>query len=93
MKIFLRKMYCGSTGLQPASLRPKFVEFAAMRLDTRTLMVLSCLWPVMNAGFLFVGLAMIMKEVKGTRAVLSAILAISVRRVSLSFHFVSFELY
>lgn len=43
-----------------------------------------CLWRVMCVDSRFVVLVMTMKEVKGTSAVLSATLAISVKRVSLS---------
>ena len=50
-----------------------------------------CLWRVMCVDSRFVVLVMTMKEVKGTSAVLSATLAISVKRVSLSCsNFVSF---
>lgn len=43
-----------------------------------------CLWHVMCVDSRFVVLVMTMKEVKGTSAVLSVTLAISVKRVSLS---------
>ena len=43
-----------------------------------------CLWRVKCVDSRFVVLVMTMKEVKGTSAVLSATLAISVKRVSLS---------
>ena len=77
-----------SNGLQLVSLCQKFVEFVAMRLDTRKMV--SCLWRVMCVDSRFVVLVMTMKGVKGISAVLSATLAISVIRVSL--YMLSFSL-
>ena len=81
VNIFLTNVLGGSNGLQPISRRQKFAEFVAMRLDTKRMV--SCLWRVMCAASPFAGLVMTMKGVKGTRAVLSATLAISAIRVSL----------
>ena len=72
----------GSNGLQLVSLCQKFVEFVVTRLDTRKMV--RCLWRVICVDSRFVVLVTTMKEVKGTSAVLSATLAISVKRVSLS---------
>lgn len=81
VEIFLTNVLDCSNGLQPVNQCQKLAEFVAMRLDIKKMG--SCLWRVMCAASPFVGLVMTMKGVKGTRAVLSATLAISAKRVSL----------
>lgn len=78
---FMSCMVLMRSGLPQATLCPKCVESAEMRLDSRKMA--TRLWHVLNVTSLFVEPAMSTREVKATSVVLSATLAISDTKVVL----------